>query len=213
MMLLASTMLAGRDEGVDAGRAGPVRSVIAASSALTAARSRASSSVARNRWVYSSQNRASCRTRRAVEAPGVEADLLLELAGGGGLGRLAVDVALARRNLEQLAAGGDAVLPHEHASPSITGTTTTAPGWCTTCRSNSSPSGPATRARDSERKPASQSVLDADDAELGSRGRSRRTAASAVAGEGQLRAAAVGPVTRRRARTRRTAGAAGRAGS
>ena len=48
-----------------------------------------------------------------VEPTGDVPDLLLELAVGGRLGRLALDVALARRDLEQVAAGRDPPLPHQ----------------------------------------------------------------------------------------------------
>ncbi len=114
MMLLASTSSPAAMSASTCA-SGTRSIVIAASSALTAARVRASSSVARNRYVYSSQKPGRVvELAQRLEAPGPVPDLLLELAVRGRLGRLALDVALARRHLEQLTTGGDAPLTHEH---------------------------------------------------------------------------------------------------
>ena len=80
------------------------------------------------------------------EPSGPHADLLDQLPMGGDLGRLAGDVTLAGRDLEQLPVDGRPVLA-DHDRPrsdgSTNGTADTAPGWWTMSRSNGEPSGPA----------------------------------------------------------------------
>ena len=86
---------------------------------------------------------ASCRTRPAARAglrrgrPPRPARVRAVVSGGS-----PSHVALAGGDLEQVAVERGAVLAHQHDSSSISGTTETAPGWCTTSRSNGSPSGP-----------------------------------------------------------------------
>ena len=67
--------------------------------------------------------------------PARQADLLGQLPVRRDLAGSPGDVALAGRDLEQIAIERRPVLAHEHdRSSSSTGTTDTAPGWCTMSR-------------------------------------------------------------------------------
>ena len=119
-------------------RAGPARSVMCSSSIpcsdvvdRSQVRCRGRRGSARRR------SPASCRTRTAARPSRPEADLLGQLASGGLLGRLAVDVADPGRDLEQVSRRAAA----RYWRTSTTGRRRAAapprprPGWCTTSRS------------------------------------------------------------------------------
>ena len=198
--------------------------VIAASSRLTAARVAllelgGEEQVACTRR----RSRASCRTRTACTSrPAHVADLLLQLAARGGLGRLAVDVALARRDLEQRrgrwrrGTGAPAA-----RRPSVDRPAPPRPRRGGARRDGRTPRRRARRraGASTERNPAShERAREPTTAEAGRR--RRRPSAAAVRrvdgssiGSGRRGQPALGPLAGRLARTPRTAGADGRAGS
>ena len=64
-----------------------------------------------------------------LEVEGPEADLLLELAGGRLERGLAVDIALAGGNLDDVVVQRRPILAYEHDIVAVDATTATAPGW------------------------------------------------------------------------------------